>query len=590
MNWIYKEPDAMEKLPTWDMSTLYGDVDTPLFLGDLDRMVSLSKELERQLLNPEYGLVPALDAYQKILDINETLDAFANSLRTTDTTNAKYAKAVTQVGEASLEVEKVDVLFLSFLVSHKEEIHTLTAKGQELEAYKFVLEEALERQKHTLPNEMEALAAELSRCGTDAFSRLQEAVSAGASVTWCDGQKKTATELRSYAFSSDRVLRKLAFDKELEIWKEHEEAFSASLNGVKGATIALDKARGYESPLARSLFQSRIDQTTFEALLGTLEKNLPLFRSYLATKAKALGLEELAFYDLFAPVGKGNRSYTYEQAKQFIIQRMGSFSPKVGAFVTKAFAQNWIDPEAHPGKIGGAYDTAFPLFGQSRVLSNFDYSYNGVSTLAHELGHAFHDSVVLPLPHMLRSYPMTLAETASIFSEFIAFKGALSLADASEKVTLEEHFIQDACQVCVDILCRFYFEQEVFEKRKSEELTADGFCSLMVDCQKRTYGGLSEYHPYMWAVKCHYYSSDFSFYNYPYAFGQLFGLGLYAQYQKDPAGFEDKYVMMLSKTGSASSMDVAASIGCDIRTPSFWQAGMDIIGSYIRSFAHDCTL
>jgi len=577
----------MEKLPKWNMETLYGDVDTPLFLGDVERERTESKALGVELDADSCKLADAIHRYEEILDIDETLEAFASALRSTDTASAKYAKAVSLTEEAGLEVQKLVVKMLAYLSRHTEEIRRETAKGGSLEAYQFVLGEALEEQKHTMSEPMEALASDLSRSGTDAFSRLQESVSSSATIDWAKGEKKTATELRALAFSPDRVLRKLAFDKELEVWDEHKEAFAASLNGVKGATITLDGARGYASPLARSLAESRIDDATFDALLSTLEGNLPMFRRYLAAKAHALGLEKLAFYDLFAPVGGGGRSYSYKEAQRFVIAQLSAFSPKMGAFVTKAFENGWVDPEPHPGKVGGAYDTAFPRFGESRVLSNFDYTYNGVSTLAHELGHAFHDSIVLPQSHLLRTYPMTLAETASIFNEFVTLQGALKDAGKEERVTLEEHFIQDACQVCVDILCRFYFEREVFEKRKEGELTADEFSALMVDCQKRTYGELSEYHPYMWAVKSHYYSSDFSFYNYPYAFGQLFALGLYAEYEKDRNGFEKKYVDLLSRTGRMSAMDVASSIGVDIRSKAFWQQGMDVIGEFIDRFINE---
>jgi len=568
----------------WDMNRLYGDVDSPRFKEDLVEVVRLSRRVERDTRKKGCSLVSALDRYQKALDIMESLDAFAGAMRSVDTTNPKYAKAVAQVGKAGLVVDHLHVAMLSFFASRKDEIARLCAPGGELEAYGYVLGQLLEEQKHTMSPDMEALASDLNRSGTDAFSRLQETVSANATTDWADGERKTATQLRAYAFSPDRQLRRLAFEKELSIWREHQDAFAAALNGVKGATITLDRNRGYESPLSRSLSESRIDGATFEALRSTLQDNLPMFRRYLEAKAKMLNLDELAFYDLFAPVGSGEKQYTYEEAQAFVIKQMSSFSPKMGAFVTKAFAQRWVDPFAHQGKVGGAYDVAFPVFGESRVMANFDGTYNGVSTFAHELGHAFHDSIVLPLPHLLRTYPMTLAETASIFSEFVALQGALKDADDNGQVTLIEHFLQDACQVCVDILCRFLFEEEVFRKRKNEELTSDGFCRLMVSCQKQTYGKLSVYHPYMWAVKSHYYSSDFSFYNYPYAFGQLFGLGLYAVYEKRPALFEDTYVALLSRTGSMSAMDVAASVGIDIRDKAFWQQGMDVIGSFIDRF------
>ncbi len=434
--------------------------------------------------------------------------------------------------------------------------------------------------------DLENLASDLARSGTDAFSRLQEAISSSATSEE-KGQSKTVTQLRNEAFHQDRAVRKAAFEKEVEVWKTHEVAFAAALNGVKGTTLTLDKARGYASPLERSLKQSRIEPEVLSALISTLEKNLPMFRGYLKAKAKALSLESCAFYDLFAPVGTGGKSYTFAEARTFIIRQFSLFSEDMGAFAEKAFDNNWIDAESRKGKVGGAYDTSFPLAQQSRILSNFDGSFNALSTLAHELGHAYHDSVVLAQSNLLRSYPMTLAETASIFSEYVVFQGAISSCEEDERHTLIEHFLQDTTQVCVDILSRFYFESSLFEKRSEGELIADELSALMVDSQKRSYGeGLSVYHPYMWAVKGHYYSSDLSFYNYPYAFGQLFALGLYAQKQKDGRLFAAKYRSLLEKTGSASACEVALVLGCDITSEAFWQEGMDIIASYAQEFAH----
>ena len=576
----------MATIPRWDLSPIYPDLDSEQFKGDLTKVVSLSNHLEKELLAPSCNIVEAVHAYEHILDYLENLSAYSSCLLTTETGNPAFLKAVNQVEEEALVVQRLEVLFLNFLKEHESEVLSLIQEGEPLAPYHYVLNELLEEQEHLMEPEMENLASDLARSGTDAFSRLQEAIS--SSATFEGGQEgKTVVELRNEAFHQDRAVRKAAFEQEHAIWKTHEVAFAASLNGVKGTTITLDRARGYDSPLSRALKQSRIEPEVLTALITTLEKNLPMFRGYLKTKAKALKLESCAFYDLFAPVGTGAKSYTFEEARAFIIKQFSLFSEDMGAFAEKAFTNNWIDAEPRKGKVGGAYDTSFPLAQQSRILSNFDGSFNALSTLAHELGHAYHDSVVLAQSNLLRSYPMTLAETASIFSEYVVFQGAISGCEADERLSLIEHFLQDTTQVCVDILSRFYFESALFEKRAEGELVADELSALMVDAQKRSYGdGLSVYHPYMWAVKGHYYSSDLSFYNYPYAFGQLFALGLYAQKEKDGPGFAAKYRSLLEKTGSASAQEVALVLDCDITTEKFWQEGMDIIASYAQEFAH----
>ncbi|WP_320128125.1 M3 family oligoendopeptidase [uncultured Sphaerochaeta sp.] len=579
----------MAILPRWDLSPIYPAADSSEFTTDLKKVVSLSKTLEERLAFPSVDILEAVKLYELILDYYENLNAYSSCCLSTDTSNPIFLKAVNQVAEMSLSVQHLDVVMLNFLSREKTKVFALAQEGKPLASYRYVLGELLERQEHLLSPQMEDLAADLNRSGTEAFSRLQEALSSSVSIEWEGKTSKTVIELRNEAFNADRAIREKAFNKELSVWKTYEMAFAASINGVKGATLSLDKARQYESPLDRSLSQSRIDKKTLDALISTLEKNLSMFRSYLAAKAKALNLEKCAFYDLFAPVGKGGKQYSYEEARSFIIEQFNAFSPGMGTFAQHAFDNGWIDPEARKGKVGGAYDTSFPLAQTSRILSNFDFSFNGVSTLAHELGHAYHDSVVLPKSNLMRTYPMTLAETASIFSEYLVFQGAIANCSSEERFTLVEHFLQDACQVCVDILCRFYFEQELFIQREDHELTPDQLSQLMVECQKKTYGeALGIYHPYMWAVKGHYYSSDFSFYNYPYAFGQLFALGLYAQRAKDPEKFPGLYVALLEKTGSDSAFNVASTMGCDITSEQFWQQGMDLIATYVKEFSDAC--
>ena len=394
-------------------------------------------------------------------------------------------------------------------------------------------------------------------------------------------------ELRALATSHDRETRRKAYEAELKVWKEHEIAFCYALNSIKGTSLSLEKRRNWESPIERSISTARISRKTLDALISTLEKNLPMFRSYLKTKAKLLGIKKCAFFDLYAPVGKAEMSYTFDQARDFVIRQYGAFNPDMGSFAKNAFDNRWIDVFPRSGKTGGAYDIYLPKIRESRVFANFDGTYDGVSTFAHELGHAWHDHIVSTKPAMLRTYPMTLAETASIFSEFIAFRGAVSEADDVHKVGIIEQFVQGACAVCVDILCRFYFEREVFEKRRDGDLMPDEMCQIMIDCQNKTYGdGLDEafLHPYMWAVKGHYYSTDFSFYNYPYAFGQLFGLGLYNRSTKEKSDrpFYEKYNELLSLTGQLPAEEVAKTAGIDITDCGFWQEGMDIIASYAR--------
>ena len=567
----------------WNLSPIYPAVDSKEFNDDLTRLKGLLADLRKELESGKADVAELVEMENEISDIEETLGSYAYCNVSVNTTDKAAVNALNKVEELGMDRAVCGTLFNTYVAEHKAEVDAYCAAHPD---YRFIFDEIAEDAKHQMPKELEELAADLMRSGSDAFGRLQETVSSSACAE-LDGKKLTVIQLRALATNADRETRRKAYEAELKVWKEHEIAFCYALNSIKGTSLSLEKRRNWESPIDRSIAGARISRKTLDALIGTLEKNLPMFRSYLKTKAKMLGLEKCAFFDLFAPVGKAEMTYTYDQARDFVVKQYGAFNPAMGEFAANAFDNNWIDPFPRAGKTGGAYDIYMPKIRESRVFANFDGTYDGVSTFAHELGHAWHDHVVSVKPAMLRSYPMTLAETASIFSEFIVFKGAVEQASEDQKVAIIEQFVQSACQVCVDILCRFYFEREVFEKRRDGELMPDEMSAIMIDCQKKTYGdGLDEnlLHPYMWAVKGHYYSTGFSFYNYPYAFGQLFGLGLYNRSLTDKSGrpFYEKYNELLSLTGQLPAEQVAASAGIDITDPAFWQEGMDIIASYAK--------
>ena len=569
----------------WNLTNIYPAPDSAEFDADLAKLSEWMKELRADIQNGTADLAGLIDAMNRIRDLYETMESYTECITTANTTDKVGVNALNRFEELGMDRAAADTMFTAYIAEHQEEADRYAVLHPE---YAFVLKEAAQDASHRMDLEKEELAADLMRSGSDSFKRLQQAVSSSACAEM-NGEKKTVIELRALATNADREIRRKAYEAELSVWKEHEIAFAYALNSIKGTCLSLEQRRNWSDPITRSCAGSRIGRKTLDALISTLEKYLPMYRRYLKTKAKRLGLDKLAFYDLFAPVGTAEMTYTYEEAKDFVIRQYSTFDPDMGAFARNAFENRWVDPFPRNKKTGGAYDIYIPSVKESRVFANFDGTYDGVATFAHELGHGFHDHVVSGKPAMLRVYPMTLAETASIFGEFIAFRGAMQTAGREEQISLLEMFLQNACQVCVDILCRFYFEREVFEKRKNGELMPEDLCSIMLDCQKRTYGdGLDEdrLHPYMWAVKSHYYSTGFSFYNYPYAFGQLFALGLYSRSEKQTGGrpFREQYRELLLKTGYLPAEEVAASAGIDIREPAFWEEGMEIIARYEKEF------
>ena len=314
--------------------------------------------------------------------------------------------------------------------------------------------------------------------------------------------------------------------------------------------------------------------------------SFPDFRRYLRAKARMLGLEQLPWYDLFAPVGASTRAWDYAEASAFIVEQFGSYSQRMSDFAARAFRENWIDAEPRPGKRDGAF--CMPLRGEElRILSNYQPGFKSVLTLAHELGHGYHNLNLARHPDLNRDTPSTLAETASIFCETIVRHAVMRHAGPQEQIEILEGALMSACQVVVDITSRFLFERRVFDGRRQRDLSIYELCAIMEETQRETYGdGLDQevLHPYMWAAKGHYYNTGNSFYNFPYMFGLLFGTGLYAIYQQDPAAFQVGYDDLLASTGMADAATLAARMQIDTRSPAFWRASLDIIRADIERF------
>ncbi len=287
---------------------------------------------------------------------------------------------------------------------------------------------------------------------------------------------------------------------------------------------------------------------------------------------------------MFAPVGESSKEWPFDEGAAFITEQFGTFSPKLRHLAERAFGERWIDAEPRPGKVGGAYCSSARA-GESRILANYQPSFGEVSTLAHELGHAYHNFNLAGRTVFQRDTPMGLAETASIFCETIVRQAAFKTATPAEQLALLDASLEGACQVVVDIMSRFLFESRVFERRAERELSPEEFTSLMLEAQRETYGDgldMNVLHPYMWAVKGHYYGP--TFYNFPYAFGLLFSLGLYARYQAEGDSFVERYDDLLSSTGLDYASELTQRFGIDIRTPDFWRASLDIVRGEVEQF------
>lgn len=600
-------------IPRWDLNSIFSSIESPEYKTAVSDYETGMEKLENLLktasrFNFCFWLKGFLDAQEKVLVLAQSLGAYAYIIYSVDTTSTAFLNNISKIDELSLRLKKIDLDFKSILVKNGDKLDDFFQRFPEYAEHRFLLEEEIAGARHKMSAKEENLAGAMQRTGGDAWDRLHEQIISNLK----DDEGKTFNELRNDAYSPDPNLRKKSYEKELFLLKQNEISFAACLNNLKGETLTLNKRRKWKQPLDRALFSSRLDKKTLNALIKAIEKSLPDWRKYFCAKADFLrknnltastqkyvnGKAEkgLAFYDLFAPIENPqensilSKKWTFDEARTYVIERYRSFSEDMGNFAEKAFRENWIDAQVRPGKVGGAYDEDFAIGHQSRIMTNFTGTFSDIVTLAHEIGHAYHFSCLKGKSVSFFSYPMTLAETASTFAETIVKQDILKKCSEAEKLQILDMDLQDVSQVLVDILCRFYFEKSVFEERKKGELNAQDFCSLMRQAQEKSYGkGLnSERHEYMWAVKSHYYSTGLDFYNFPYAFGQLFAVALYQRYLKEGKSFAKTYKEILSRSGSMSCEELCRNAGFDITDMEFWKSGIEFYSSRIREFSELC--
>jgi pepF/M3 family oligoendopeptidase len=599
-------------LPRWDLSNVFPGLDSEPFqqtLTDLQqRLDALAQFMEQHGIRPKgeptapeaealfgaavNGFVDQLnDLYERYA----TVQAYLWSFVSTDSYNTAAKRRLSEMEQVGVRLRQYDNVFSAWLGRNGARLPDALAAPGPARDHAFYLHETVDQSRYMMSDAEEDLAAELALSGANAWGKLQGTVCSQLTVPFeRNGQteKLPIPALQNLLRDPEAAVRRRAYEAELAAWETVREPLAAAMNGVKGAAGVLNRRRGRVDALHTSLDQSRIDRPTLDTMLGVMRAYFPVFRRYWRAKAQKLGHPgALPWWDLYAPVtpaGATERRYTWVEAEVFVLEQFGKFSPRLAGLAERAFRNHWIDAEPRDGKRGGAFCMEVPLTQESRVLCNFDGSLDQVSTIAHELGHAYHNFCQLGKRPLQTVSPMTLNETASTFCETLITDAALAQATtAADRLSILEAQLINASQIVVDISSRFLFEREVFERRAKAELSAQELCDLMAQCQKDTFGdGLDpqSLHPYMWAWKPHYYRAELAFYNYPYAFGLLFGMGLYARYQQEGAAFLPAYDALLASTGEAPAADLAARFGIDIRQPAFWEGSLQVIAKRVEQY------
>ena len=574
----------------WDLTVFYKDFDDPEFKDDLAR---LPKEIDAftaaiaapaedevrklvSLVHQEEALSCLFERLSMMIELNFAVDA-----------NNKLANAaLAPLMRANMDSSLAANAFSRYLAS-LDNLDAIIDADDELKARAFALREAAENAKHQLPEALEKPVLKMQLSGGEAFSHLRDKLDATLLVDY-DGKQIPLSAVRALAYDGDADTRRRAYEAELASYKKIELPMSFCLNNIKAEGETMAALKGYKGVLDMALAHSRMDEKTLEAMWTAIREALPEVREYFKAKGRLLGHENgLPFFDLFAPVGQSTRTYTVEEARALLLDLFGKFCPEMGEMMRTAFDEGWIDMFPREGKSGGAFCSGYYAKNISRVMTNFAGSASDVSTLAHELGHAFNNRMLHHKPIMMTETPMPLAETASTFNETLLISQLLKTATPEEELTLLDSCLTEQTQTMVDIYSRFLFEQKVVAAQADHALDVDELKETMLWAQEQSYGdGLDpEYrHPYMWACKSHYYSTGVHFYNFPYAFGGLFARGLYARYEKEGEAFVPVYCDLLSRFGSDTIANVTASVGIDVTTPDFWREAVESVLVQVRRF------
>jgi oligoendopeptidase F len=574
---------------TWDLTSYFPQFDGP----EMRRFKEALRSDVASLCQQAAALPPlseeSADAWELILIRNEDLTrrlshlgSYIGCLASSDARNEPYLKEEAELARQRAEFAKIRIELLRAVKQASDAIFSSFASRNALAGAEHYLNRLREEARRMMVTEKEILATDLAVDGIQAWGRLYDTISSKLEfqIVYPDGksQRLPMSQRRSLMDHPDRRIRKAAFDGGNAAWQTVENVTAAALNAIGGVRLTLNRHRGVEHFLDIALFQAAIGRKTLDAMFEALFINVELPRRILRAKAKHMGQSGVAWFDLGAPLDLPDQTkLSWDKAKTTVEQSFIRAYPALGRFFQEqVIGKNWVDWEPRPGKRPGGFCTGSMLSKESRIFMTYNDSLGDVLTLAHESGHAFHGYLMRDIRPYGRSYPMTLAETASTFGEQILINGLLDDPSVSEmqKAMMLDAEVGHGAIYLLDIPVRYEFEKAFYEERKSGELSVSRLKQLMVETQRRVLGDVLEpggEDSYFWASKLHFYITGITFYNFPYTFGFLLSRALYALFKKAGADFLPKYEAFLRLAGSDTAENVVRrTLGQNLEDPDFW--------------------
>ncbi len=589
-------------VPRWSLADVHESVEARSFAdamerssADVERLVALFDELGIRAVEPRSpDDTDARAADRALTEMNRVsadlavLRAYSNCVVAADSRNASAQAALGEARRIDAVLRPLTARLADWVAALG--VDALAEASAEVAEHRGPLTRLAARAEHQMTEAEEHLAAELGVTGSGAWARLHNDVTSQLTATVelpTGNETLPMPAVRGLATDSDAAVRRAAYDAELGAWPTVEVPIAAAMNAIKGEANALNRRRRWASPLDAALFANSVSRPTFEAMQSAVVTGLADLRRWMRTKAALHGHDPsggLPWWDLVAPLPFAGAEVTWDEGIEVVRSSFGAYSDTLGGLVDRALDEQWIDAAPRDGKRGGAFCAPF-VDDRSLVFLNWAGSADSTQTTAHELGHAYHNVTLAGRTPLQRQLPMALAETASIFCETLVVEAGLARTTGRERLAQLDVDLVGTNQVIVDIHSRFLFETEVFARRQRRTLSPAELCEMMTEAQAAAYGdGLDQRtaHPYMWLLKPHYYGSHF--YNWPYTYGLLFGLGLFARYQDDPERFRSGYDDLLSRAGMDTAEQLGEAFGLDVTDEAFWAASLDVVRARIDDY------
>ena len=579
----------------WDLDVFFeGGSDSPAFAEHLKSagkdIASFKKEVESwqpaDKKSEGERLASLVEMFDGAARKVRQAGAFVSCLHAQNTADKKAGQLKSAVTELSASLQTALTIFDQKLSSFSESVWEELVQEGLLQELRFVLTERRERAAEKLSEKEESAINALSVDGYHSWGQMYDLLVGNTKINYKE-ESLSVGQAANKLSDADRSVRKEIFAQWEKAWGENEDAFAKTLNHLAGFRLNVYKLRGWEDVLKEPLDINRMKKETLDAMWEVISDNKEPFVQFLNRKAKLLGLEKLSWYDLDAPIGGTESKMSYQEGAEFIIENFEQFGKEKADFAKMAFENNWIEAEDRPGKAPGGFHTFFPESSQSRIFMTYSGTPSNVSTLAHELGHGFHTYAMRDLHLLNRNYAMNVAETASTFAEMIVSDASVKNAKTKEeKLSLLEDKIQRSVALLMNIHSRFLFETKFYEERKQGVVTAERLGELMENAQTEAYGGaLDQYHPLFWASKLHFFITGVPFYNFPYTFGYLFSLGIYAMAQEEGKGYEEKYIALLKDSASMTVEDLAQKhLNVDLTKKDFWEKAVRMCVEDVEEF------